>query len=313
MRFVIDETSWKFEHLGVENCVDALETMLDLLDDAFAEGHPVCYSDELFNTFVWRDKTFYDLYSDDSPIAIPRDVQERIGTIFNGLAKWQDLPQNWPPSFDVKVGGQGICTAPSVAWAHEQTLSDNECAVACIVLYIEISGMLDTEVSTRSIPLWFVKDRENYCLFFRWLITETTTAPSGMESFALSAFPKLDFISGAFGGIKDMSKPYQTVVRSITHHLGVLSDHGQRVFSGPRSSVASEFGGLHVDISDENGNTKGNSVARTERTKTVNGSNVVFWWHTKLERHQNRIHIYPDNVPTGGRILIGIFCLHLTT
>jgi hypothetical protein len=45
----------------------------------------------------------------------------------------------------------------------------------------------------------------------------------------------------------------------------------------------------------------------------VNGETRIFWWQTELERHQDRIYICPLKIRDGGRILVGIFCHHLTT
>lgn len=161
--------------------------------------------------------------------------------------------------------------------------------------------------------LWFIADHQNYYNFFRWLITDTTKNPSEMEAFALSAFPEIDFVPGVFNGIKIMSKPYKELVKPLTKHLGALSDHGKRIFSGSWSNAPAEFGALGVDLSDENGNTKGNNEARKKRTININGTDIIFWWHSKFERDRDRIHFYPDRIPTGGRLLVGIFCCHLQT
>jgi hypothetical protein len=123
----------------------------------------------------------------------------------------------------------------------------------------------------------------------------------------------LDFVEDVFDGIKSMSKPYVNLVTEIVHQLGVFSDHGQRIFSGPWMRVPAEFGSLRVNISDENGNTKKNERARLERTKMFRDAPHVFWWHAKLEPDRDRIHICPGKVGSGGRIIVGIFCNHLTT
>lgn len=82
MRFVIDETSWHFDGFEQDRCIEALETMLDLLDDAHDQGQLACYSEELFETLVWQNKTFHELYEPDSPMAIPWEVQERVASTF---------------------------------------------------------------------------------------------------------------------------------------------------------------------------------------------------------------------------------------
>jgi hypothetical protein len=312
MRFVVDESSWHFDGLPYDVCIEALEAMLDQLDDAQSQGHLACYSEELFNTSVWQDKSFYDLYSADSPIPIPREIRERVGSIFNSLSKWQDLLLTWPSSFEIQVDKAPLEEAPSVAWAHEQTLQNPAHAIACIVFSNgRQGGAFVVTVDNKMTVLWFVADSTNYQYFFRWLIVETTKKPAEMEYIAPSAFPSLDFVEGAFNGIKDMKGSYRDLIKALVNHLGAFSDHGQRIFQGPWTMVAAEFGSLGIDISDENGNTKSDNDARKKRTIEFDGTGFLFWWHSKLEPHQNRIHINPDRISNGGRLLVGIFCYHL--
>ena len=94
-------------------------------------------------------------------------------------------------------------------------------------------------------------------------------------------------------------------------YLGALSDHGQRIFAGPWLRVPQEFGALRVDISDKNGNTKANIHARSARIVVVRGVEVVCWWHTNLQPDRDRMHIYPDHLRIGGKLIVGIFCRHL--
>ena len=133
-----------------------------------------------------------------------------------------------------------------------------------------------------------------------------------MAELAGSAFEHLDFVSGAFDGIKKMSAPYSALVFKLVHHLGVLSDEGERIFKGAWRDAPAQFGSLGVQISDENGNTKSNAKAAKERTVSFRGSDLKFWWHIKLEPDRDRIHIYPDQVHSGNKIIVGIFCRHLT-
>lgn len=314
MRFVIDETSWRFDGLAAHVFIEAMEIMLDQLDEVQALGHSVCYSDELFNTTVWQDKSFYDLYSPDSPFSIPREIQERIASTFYRLSKWQEMTLPWPPSFDIETSSGDREFAPSIAWAHEQTVRDVANAVACVVFStIRLTGSFIVTVDIKSTPLWFVADPGDYWNFFRWFIEETTERPAEMKEMAASAFPALDFVEGAFNGIKDMSNPYHVLVRDLVHHLSVLSDHGERIFLLPWVRAEAEFGALGVSISDENGKTKADSEARKQRTIIIDGTETIFWWHTKLKPHEDRIHVYPDRITKGGRLLVGIFCRHLKT
>jgi hypothetical protein len=313
MRFVIDETSWNLDGLDPRRCVEALEEMLDCIDDVQAQGHGCCYSEDLFYLHIRDGLSFYELYRDDSPILIPPDVRIRIASAFNRLSKWQDVDLPWPESFDVAVAGAASELAPSIAWAYAQTRHNAADAIACITHPIRReTGKFEVSVSGTATSVWFVLTARDCERFFRWLIIESTTNSDEMEALSAFAFRGLDFVPKSFDGIGSMSKPYRVLVPAIVTHLAAFSDEGARIFSGAWNRASAEFGPFGVDISDENGNTKANATARAERTIIVNGEERIFWWHSKLERHQDRIHICPRKVADGGRILVGIFCDHLT-
>lgn len=313
MRFVIDETSWRFDALGHQTFLERFEDMLDLIDYAKAEGHGILYGPDLFTTTVWKDKLFWDLCSDNSPLPIPREVQERVWAIFGSMGRWEDL-DSWPDDLDVQISNAPRVYAPSVAWAHSRAHKDLASAPACLVFRsVPHEGLQDVIVNTVMVPLWFVGTTGQYLEYFRWLIVNTSAHPRDLEALSPSAFPTLRFAPDVFGGIKNMSKPYRDLISKITHHLGALSDHGRRIFSGPWSQAPAQFGALGVQLSDENGNTKQNSAAQRQRTVQIDGTAYVCWWHTKLEPDRDRIHFVPDEISQGRKLLIGIMCRHLTT
>ncbi|WP_395061142.1 hypothetical protein [Paraburkholderia silvatlantica] len=307
---MIDETSWKFDNIPLTDCLEALEVLLDRIDDAYAEGHDSCYSEDLFDVFVLGDKRFFDLCGEDSPFPIPAEIQERIASIFGRLQKWQDL--SLPAHLDVRVGTGPEEFAPSIAWVHAQSVDEPLGLPACLSFQpVRVEGCLPVAVDNRVRDIWFVSSRQSYNGYFRTLIEQFSSSPQEMESLSHSAFPDLDFRDECFGGVKDMSKPYRELAKPLVHHLSILCDHGARIFAGPRERIAAEFGAFGVDISNENGNTKADSEALKERTKKVNGENIEFLWHTKLERHCDRIHLSANGVQGGGKLMIGIFCRHL--
>src|SRR5271166_4534369 len=132
MRFVIDETSWNFDGLDPAACIEALEDMLDRVDDALAQGHGCCYSDDLFHIPVRDGRTFYELYDDGSAVHISPDVRIRVAAAFGRLQAWQDLDAPWPEDFYVAIAGGIPEYAPSIAWAHRQTMRGPAVAPACI-------------------------------------------------------------------------------------------------------------------------------------------------------------------------------------
>lgn len=317
MRFVIDESSWQFDHLPHETCsavvVQLLDQLLDQIELALSHDHGVCYSEELFWQTVWQDKTFYDLLAPECACHIPHEIYERLSSIIYKLSTWQELPAPQPINAPIYVNGEALHAA-SIAWAAIQTQANQASAVAALILpSCRPAGCCTVGIETGNTPIWLVADSASYQNFFRWLITETSQNPAQLAQWARSAFLQLDFYADAMHGIKSMSKPFRELLPDLVRHLAALSDHGQKIFSDSWIDAPNRFGQYGVNMSPENGNTKGNDKARRERTKTHEGREVVFWWHSKLEPHQDRIHFYPDDAAKTGRILVGIFCKHLTT
>lgn len=314
MRFVIDETSWKFNGLSQAVFLEKIETFLDLIDSQIEKGNIVCYSEDLFHSQVFGDLCFYDLYNPVAPISIPWYIRERISITFAHLQKWEDF-DSWPTSFDIKILPHGILEpAPSIAWAHHRNNSNVIDTIASLVFPGgRVTGFFDVEVANVTRPAWFISSEIDCVKFFRWIILNGTTSPAQLERFANAAFPQLDFVPNVFNGIKTMSKPYILLLPNIVHHLSIFSDEGKKIFSGPHIDVPAKFGSLGLNVSDENGNTKSNSEAKKDHTRTFNGKETQFWWHSKLELDRDRIHLDPTPLNSRQKIVIGIFCRHLTT
>ena len=256
--------------------------------------------------------SFYELYQEESPVQVPFEIRNRVAAIFSRAAAWED-EEVWPKTFDIRVGDGDPEFAPAVAWAFACYLGEPRECVACVsAQHARQEGVGTVSFDGNSAPIWFVNSVRGVEQFFRWLIVEETRNIDQMSEFATEAFKNVDFIDGAFDGIKKMSAPYSFLVSKLVHDLGVLSDEGKRIFSGSWQDAPAEFGSFGVQISDENGNTKSNAKAEKERTIEVDGENLKFWWHIKLEPDRNRIHIHPDRVQSGKKIIVGIFCRHLT-
>ncbi len=315
MFFVVDETSWDFYKIGSTKCVEALECLLDILNNALEEGHTVFYSEELFYFNVWPNLNFWELCFPDKPmpVSIPYEVQERITALFGGLPKWEESSQKIPATFEIEVDGLPSEYARSIAWAHKQMGNNLENSVGCLILPGgRQPAKLNVSVDGLEVPLWFIDKNEMYLAFFRWIIIETTKNPLQMENYLRSAFPFLCFIPNAVNGISHMSKPYNALIVKIVHNLGVLSDYGPIIFNGPWQNAPAEFASKGISVSDENGKTKNNKKAKEARKKDFNGTPFHFWWHCKLEPDRDRIHFKP-NYNNNNLILVGIFHRHLPT
>jgi hypothetical protein len=313
MRYVMDETCLDFNGCTNEEYINSLEYVLDVLDDAILAGYDCFYSSEMFLRLVYNEFSIWELFNPQSPIAISAEVRIRLAVIFSKLKSIQDFDDEdiYKSSFKFKETGVECCH--SVAWACFIMLSGADEIAICITSNLSCNeGLLIMESDLGCVDLWFVASQKSSQNMFRWIICNFTSSPSEMENYASYAFTNLNFIEGAFNGIKGMSKPYANLLEPIVKHLSTLSDEGERIFSGRREDIEAEFGAYGVNLSDENGATKRNSRTKSERTAKFKNQDRHFWWHTKLEKHKDRIHFCPADLPSGGKIIIGIFCYHLS-
>ncbi|MXN53143.1 hypothetical protein GR158_18700 [Shinella sp. AETb1-6] len=313
IRFVLDETSIRLDGLSAAAGIEVLELFLDRIDDAILAERAVFYSSDFFETALLGERCFWDLCDPDSPIELPKEVQERAAAAFGTLACW-DETEEWPVNFGVEVDGQPVRHIPSVAWAHLNNANPQAEIVACISSATAgYTGIHNVMANGAERQVWFLETARDTELFYRWICSEHSRSPADIALYAEHSFKQLKFVEHCLHGITAMTGQFRDLAPVIARHLGLLSDEGQRIFSGPWQQVPAEFGSLGIEISDENGNTKQNGNARRERRIIVDGAERWFWWHTKLQPHQNRIHICPDDAPAGGAIIVGIFCRHLTT
>lgn len=310
-RFVVDNLSLV---VGNPNTgFDRINAVLDCIETATDAGHDVIYDEGLFDQHVSTNLTFWELCDSSLPIHIPVEIQQRAAATFGRLSKWHENCDDWPDDFDVTVNGGAAEESPGLAWAVSQSTSPKD-AVSCISNPSTRSvGSALVTTGTKSRSLFFIQQTSDFKASFRWNLTNYADDPSDFAALSEYAFTDLLFVDRCFDGIKSMAKSCRILAPDLVHHLAMIDDHGRRVFSGSWQNAPAEFGSVGVNLSDENGNTKNNQKARRARTLAYDNSNLTFWWHTKLEPHQNRIHFYPDKIPNGGRIIVGIFCLHLTT
>lgn len=307
MIFALDESTFLLDGISEESCLELLEDYLDLIDMAIEGGWQVFYSADLFSNVVGWGFSFYELYSEASPLFIPMEIRERVAAAFSILQRWDD--GDLPDPMEVVINDR-LFFAPTVAWMATKILGGED--ASCLVFNsARRKGFQPIVFSEKQFSAFFVSDAGSYREAFRASIVSNSNNSSLLECYSKSAFPNLRFVDGVFSGIKDMSKPYLNMCAPIVHHLSALSDFGREIFSGDRAQVSGRFGALGVNITDENGNTKHDAKAMAQRRKDFKGDLLEFTWHSKLAPDRDRIHICPDKIQEDGYIIVGIFCYHL--
>lgn len=319
MRFVIDETSWKHDHMSDDayfaEVLASLEFILSRIqpdqddDETQAEEKDTFFMGaDLFTMEIVPGKTFFDLWDSSSDFHYPKKIQEVFAAVADRILDW--ATHTVKSSTNQVNLNSTIFDAPSIAWSAEnkrQGLSP----VACISLpSIRDRGAHLVTYAGADELVFFVASKDDDQRFARFEILCSCSSIRDLQARASRAFKNLAFREGVFSGIKDMSKGFTLMLPSIVEHLSVLSDEGARLFAGPAQQGFEGLALLGITASDENGNTKGNSKSMDQRTRNWNGKQVAFLWHTKIEPDRDRIHFYRDG-EKDGRIVIGIFHRHL--
>lgn len=311
IRFVIDSSSIDLEN--AENKENYIEYFLDLIDEARLLGHEVSYDESVFNNPLISERTFWELFDKESPVQLSPEIGQRLAALFGSMVRWDNIEAPWPETFDISINGSAPIECAPIAWTHQQAKSAGMAYPACLCANSgRARGKVEVTVDGVSLPIWLITNGMEMEKFFRWVIEVYSTKPDDFEELSGSAFQNLDFTEKCFDGITKMSKPFRHLAPIIVKHLSALSDDGSRIFTGNWQRAQAEFGGVGVEVTDENGRTKSNSTAAKERLVNVDGKEFYCWWHTKIEPDRDRIHFCPDLVPTRGPIIVGIFCEHLT-
>jgi hypothetical protein len=276
-----------------------------------AEGHGICYDEDLFLTDLRGGGTFWQLFAPDADLQLDHDDYEIAAAAFGTMPKWHELNSPQPVDVEVQVAGGPVEITGSIAWAHAQGGLGLSAAACLSVSHGRTLGRHQVVVRGVDRPLWFVASAKDIERYFRDLLANCADTPDEFAALAEYAFRDLLFVDRCFDGIRKMSRICRDLAPDIVAHLSAFSDAGRRIFFGRWQDVEAEFGSLHVNISDENGATKSDKRAAAERLRIFDGKEMYFWWHSKIEPHRDRIHICPDRVPAGGKIIVGIFCLHL--
>jgi hypothetical protein len=311
VRFAIDERSVDLNGLDVADARSAFLTFLEHIRDVGAEGHGICYDEDLFLSDLRGGGTFWDLFSPDAELQLGHEDCERAVAAFSTMPKWHELSSPQPVDVEVRVAGGPVETTGSVAWAHAQGGRGLSAAACLSAPHGRTPGRHQVLVRGVDRPVWFMVSAKDIERYFRDLLGNCAETPDDFAALADYAFRDLIFFNGCFDGIRKMSRTCRDLAPDIVAHLSAFSDAGQRIFSGRWQDAQAEFGSLHINISDENGATKSDKKAAAERLRTFDDKDMYFWWHSKIEPHRDRIHICPDRVPAGGKIIVGIFCLHL--
>jgi hypothetical protein len=236
------------------------------------------------------------------------DVCRRTGVLLDRCQEWDndapagctpiDLPETPIPAFSV---------------GYALTMGLNGRAVGCLVFpTCPRRGLLTLNGESSVIEVVFFAEASEAHRIWRHSFTLENVSEHEFFTVAAFAFPSLIFHSdlrfGKFAG------SYASVRNPVVRILCALNDHFPRVLAecmGLPYDIAAAMGQYGVDLSPESPKTHSNEAFMRQRDVTHDGSRYRCEWHAKIERHRNRIYFTLPTDGPEGRILIGIFAVHL--
>ncbi len=283
-----------------------LEDLRDLLSLAQVRGHEVlAYA--VFETQRAGQDVLHDLLS-----RAPHDLRVEL---WQRLSKVTSISDDDVVCLEVQLPDGARYFAPAVAWAATRTSQGH--TVGCLtptcsgrsgihqVVLCDIapSGPLD---------VFFIAERTGVRELFRHAIVRERADLPAFTTLAPHAYPELSFADGALRGCRDLSQPFVARRDEIMRHLAVLNDHGAAIFAARiHKDIEDGFRAHKIDISPETSQTMHGSGCLQERTRRYGGKELVFEWHTKIERNIDRIYVHPPLHLPDGPVIVGIIHAHL--
>lgn len=310
MRFAVDDAPWAPDEVVPEALEAGLDTLADRLLEARERGEDVGLYDGFWGLhLVGAHQPEHLLFDAANPRALGRDVRLRVARLLDQLAA-NAFDEGSLPDVEADVAGARLLTPAAIlAWAE----AGGRRAVGCITPPCSgRAGATAVAVGGELRTVHYVIDEATHVAFFRAAIELENADEDGFAALAPSAFPRLGFAENVWRGLRDLSRPYRDRRDDLVLHLGVLNDRGAEIF-GLREHLEIEraFAGHGITISPESTETMADGKCRAAREATFDGSRLVFEWHTKIEPHQDRIHVRFVPAPPTNRVVVGIIHRHL--
>jgi hypothetical protein len=309
MRFVVDDAPWAPADISPTLLDDGLDALVDRIQAALVRRESVVFYVALFQQeLVGKDDLNRILYDADNPRQLSRDVRLRLKLALDRIQT--SFAEDELPELEAEVAGQShLAPASVLAWAQVRAGH----AVACLTPSSSgRSGPTPVRVGAATATVHFVSSEAHHVAFFRDAIVLERADEDGFARLAASAFPELCFVKDVWRGLRDLSRPFRDRRDDLIRHLGVLNDHGRKIFARKLvKQIESEFMGLKLTISQETKETLADATCRKARERFFAGEALIFDWHSKIELHLDRIHIHPGTAKSRQQVIVGIIHRHL--
>lgn len=320
-RFVLDESSWAAAtEAETDVLTHAAHRLIERLDVTRERNEGVAKHIGYYESALGHDVQLWSaLFDSGCPVRFDHDLALRLTLALDQAIDFDDDKLD---DYDAEFYG-GVRFSPGVVWAHARCRQGRHVAVLPLPLAGVPRGRVPVAVADTAVDLFFVTEESEHVVFFRSVILREHANEAMFERLAGSAFPALDWADDVWRGLGSFSRPYIEVREDLVRCLGGLSDYGATCFheclGGNQSQLPNVLSArIGRETSDENGRTKSHKESERDRTRRHSGTNKVFWWHVKLQRHIDRVYFLYESpsagspLPENGRIVVGILKDHCT-
>ena len=308
VRVVIDESSFDFRDQDTADVERHLDEFNDAVWDLREEGI-VSWCPPMLEAAPCLDGLELFEYLVSVPgNSIDRDTRNRFFGLIAKCPEWEE-PQ--PASADVSLAGATSAIALSAAYALTLALAGH--SAACLVFgACSRRGFTKAASKAGEAELFFFAAVRELREFWRSLYELENISETDFFGMAGRAFPSLVFHPGLT--FRRFEGSYRELRPAVVQHLTVLNDHfmvAHREANGVASDIEATLTPLGcAGISPESPNVHRKGKAMAQHDVEYEGSVVRCEWHTKVEKHRNRIH-FAFGDPFGEMIFVGMFVDHL--
>lgn len=328
MRFVLEESSWRWNGSDPGGYAERIDQLLARLDVARQREESVVASSELTQQKVFDDWTLNDLmWQKESPLALPHEIREELAAVL-GRMRWWDEGDEYPAVFDVEIDGKQY-PSPGAALCCERVHAGR--ATGCLTLPGGLFGRWAVRAGTVEAQVHFVTDENTHRAFFRDALEVERADERRLQELAPHAFPDIWFCDDVWRGLRDFDGGYQRVRANLHRLLVALDDHGAWAFTDTTGRLSPQeaapaadrekpigdqlierrFVGWGLRVAPEKPNVRENQRCREARERTLGGRRIYCEWHCKLEGHVNRVHFHEPLAESKNKVIVAIFADHL--
>lgn len=327
MAMVVDGSEWKFDGLSAQEISVAIEQFLSRVHNAFERSETVWIGEDLQVQSVFGEFDLWGLRSTDSPVTLDAEIWEELAAWLGRSSCYLD--EEWPNNMHEavnEINGVPVIDNSDVAWAHHNVRAGR--AVAC--LSFNRKGIHLTASQAGSANVHWVNDEASVLDFWRSAIVVEGDNHESLRRLAPHAFPSLYIHPEVWTGLHRLSGGYLEHRDEVRRHFAVFDDYGNWAFMCPPPALSPNeamgpdpllspsnqiierrFLGFNLNIAPEKPNVYLKTSCRQAREITIATRKVYCEWHSKIQAHQNRIHVHPPVEESNGKFIVAIIHEHL--